>query len=80
MSKLSYPYSEGIGRANSALEILRRTFTLSKETFLKLYKALVRPHLEYENIMLFPYLKRQSSKLRDIRDQVTDIWSLRSRV
>ena len=46
------------------LGIIKWTFTFkSKSIFLKLYKALVRSHLEYGNVIWSPYLKRQSNIL-----------------
>ena len=48
------------------LGIIRRTFTfLNKITLLYLSKALIRPHLEYGNkILWFPLLKRQLAEDR----------------
>jgi hypothetical protein len=49
-----------ISKANRTLRIIKRTFTyLDKESFLYLYKALVRPHLEYANAIWAPKFKRQ---------------------
>jgi hypothetical protein len=49
--------NEKINKANSTMGLIRRTFTcLYEETFLLLYKALVRPHLEYANALWSPYI------------------------
>ena len=41
--------------------LIRRSFIhLDEEMFLKLYKALVRPHLEYANVIWHP------TKIKDI--------------
>ena len=41
--------------------LIRRSFVhLDEEMFLKLYKALVRPHLEYANVIWYP------TKIKDI--------------
>ncbi|WP_419614725.1 hypothetical protein [Thiolapillus sp.] len=41
-----------INKANKMIGIIKRTFTfLDKEIFNNLYKALVRPHLEYGNVI-----------------------------
>jgi S-adenosylmethionine:tRNA-ribosyltransferase-isomerase (queuine synthetase) len=46
-----------IKKANSVLGIIRRSFTyLDKDTFLRLYKSMVRPHLEYANVIGSPHL------------------------
>ena len=43
---------EKIKRANNVMGLIRRSFiNLDEEMFLKLYKALVRPHLEYANVI-----------------------------
>ena len=41
--------------------------------FLKLYKALVRSHLEYGNIIWHPYLKRQSIAIEKVQKRATKI-------
>ena len=47
--------------------ILRRTFTfLDKNTFLH-YKAFVRPHVEYDHAIWYPYLNRQSAAIERIQ-------------
>ena len=58
--------------------IVKRTFTfLHKDIFNNLYKALVRPHLEYGNVIWSPYLKktvtiervqRRATRLIDLRN------------
>jgi hypothetical protein len=61
-----------INKANSMLGIIKRTFTfLSKDMFLKLYKALVRPHLEYGNTVWSPLFKRQSVALERVQRRAT---------
>ena len=51
-------------KANQIIGIIRRTFSyLNRYCFIKLYKAMVRPHLEYGNTIWYPYLKRQSKTL-----------------
>ena len=46
---------EKIKKANNMMGLIRRSFIhLDEEMFLKLYKALVRPHLEYANVIWHP--------------------------
>ena len=46
-------------KANQIIGIIRRTFSyLNRYCFIKLYKAMVGPHLEYGNTIWYPYLKR----------------------
>ena len=43
---------KSINKANHMIGLIKRTFSyLNKDTFLKLYKAIVRPHLEYGNVI-----------------------------
>ena len=47
-----------IKKANNMMGLIRRSFThLDEEMFLKLYKALVRPHLDHANVTWHPTKK-----------------------
>ena len=72
--KLSFDVhiQSAISKANKIVGIIKRTFSyLSRKSFILLYKSLVRPHLEYANVIWFPYLKRQSSAIEKIQRRVT---------
>ena len=61
-------------KANQMLGIIKRTFTfMNKSIFLKLYKALVRSHLEYGNVIWNPHLKRQSIQIESIQRRATKL-------
>ena len=63
--KFSKHISTKINKANSILALIKRSFEfMDKYLFLKLYTALVRPHVEFANVIWYPYLKkdRKSSK------------------
>ena len=63
-----------INKANQMLGVIKRTFDyLDKDIFLKLYKALVRSHLEYGNIIWHPYLKRQSIAIERVQRRATKL-------
>jgi len=63
-----------VAKANQMLGIIKRSFTfLDKEVFLYLYKALVRPHLEYGNVIWNPYLKRQSIQIEKVQRRATKL-------
>ena len=49
-------------KATKIFGILKRTFLFvnNKKTFLLLYKSLIRPHLEYANVIWYPKYKYQS--------------------
>ena len=56
--------------------IYKRTFTfLDKENTGTLYKALVRPHLEYGDVLRSPYLKRQSIASERVQRRATRLTS-----
>ena len=61
-------------KANQMLGIIKRTFSfMDKQTFLKLYKALVRSHLEYGNVIWSPLFKRQSIQIESIQRRATKL-------
>ena len=64
--------SAAINKANQMLGIIRRCFRyLDNRSFLNLYKAMVRPHLEYGNIIWYPLWKRQSSAIEKVQRRAT---------
>lgn len=63
---------KAVNKANQMLGVIKRTFNyLNKETFLLLYKSMVRPHLEYGNIIWYPCLKRQSTSIERVQRRAT---------
>ena len=61
-------------KANQMLGVIRRTFTfIDKDIFSKLYKALVRSHLEYGNVIWSPHLKRQSIQIERVQRRATKL-------
>ena len=63
-----------INKANQRIGLIKRTFTyLNKDILLKLYKSLVRPHLEYGNIIWYPLLKRQSIAVEKVQRRATKL-------
>ena len=65
-----------INKANKIIGVTKRTFTfLDKEIFNDLYKPLVRPPLEYCNIIWSPYLKRQSVTIKRVQRRATRLIS-----
>ena len=57
-------YSIQVSKANKVLGLLRRSFeTLEKETLVWLFKALVRPHLEYCNTVTYHAVYENDAKL-----------------
>ena len=57
-------------KANSILGIIRRSYTHLDESILMiLYKALVRPYLEYANTIWHPYKKKTSPQSKTFRGE-----------
>jgi len=58
--------------ANSRLAIIKNTFhRIEKEGFLILYKSLVRPILEYCNLIWSPHLKKHQRKVEQVQRRAT---------
>ena len=56
-----------VNKANSIMGIIRRSFTyLDEEIFRLLFKALVRPHLEYVQLVWCPYLKKHIELIENV--------------
>ena len=63
-----------ISKANQMIGLVKRTFSfLNRDIFLKLYKGLIRPHLEYGNLIWNPHLKRQSVAVERVQRRATKI-------
>ena len=61
-------------KSNKILGLIRRNFKfLSKDMFVKLYKALVRPHLEYGQSVWSPYLQRQIDAVERVQRRATKL-------
>ena len=64
--------SEKINKSNSVLGAIRRSFEfLDKDTFKKLYTALVRPHLEYAQAVWSPYKKKDKAIVESVQRRAT---------
>ena len=69
-SELSFEahMDDKINKANGILGLIRRTFTyLDKDILLTLYKALVRPHLEYANTLWKPRTKKYIKSIENVQ-------------
>ena len=66
--------SNKIRKANSIMGLIRRTYTyLDEENFLLLYKALVRPHIEYANQVWAPHLKKHIVEIENVQRRATKL-------
>lgn len=63
-----------IAKANQILGMIKRTFTFRNETTLKqLYVALVRPHLEYANVVWHPRYQKHVNRLEKVQHRATKL-------
>ena len=63
---------KSINTAKRILSMTKRAFKfLDKEAIIKIYKALIRPHLEYGNIIWSPIYKKHSKAIEKIQRQLT---------
>ena len=57
--KFNNHISTKVQKANSMLGLIIRSFDyLDKNSYIRLYKAMIRPQLEYGNAVLHPYLRK----------------------
>ena len=61
-----------VKKASSSLGLIRKTFAfLDVKTFPMLFKSLVRPHLEYGNVIWGPFYKGDSQQVEKIQRRAT---------
>ena len=63
-----------VGKANQRLGLIRRSFEfMDKKMFLLLYKALVRPILEYATVIWSPWLKKDIVAIEGVQRRATKL-------
>ena len=63
-----------VNKANSITGLIRRTFNyLDEENILMLYKALVRPHLEYGNAVWHPHKVEHITAIGNVQRRITKL-------
>lgn len=66
--KFDKQISECVGKANKILGLIKRSFTyLDSSLFLKLYKSLVRPIVDYGNVIWYPYTKKNTRLVENVK-------------
>ena len=61
-----------VNKANSTLGAIKHTFkTLDKDSFLRLYKGIIRPHLEYASVIWSPRWKKDKNALEQVQRRAT---------
>lgn len=72
--KLKHHISNCINKGNRIVGLLKRTFAfLDKRSLSKLYKSLVRPHLEYGNVIWCPRYKKDINAIESIQRRATKL-------
>ena len=65
-----------VNKANQIVGLIRRSFRyLDFKTFCLLFKALVRPHLEYAGCIWNPYLKKDIETIENVQRRTTKMLS-----
>lgn len=63
-----------VNKANRILGVIKRTFSfLDAESFIPLYKTLVRPHLEYATTIWSPYLQKHIFAIENVQRRATKL-------
>ena len=66
--------AEKVNVANRNMGIIRRTFKfLDKDMFLHLYRAQVRPHIEYANVVWHPYKIKDIETIERVQRRATKL-------
>ena len=64
--------SDKVNKANQMMGVVRRSFTyLDPENFRWLFKAIVRPHLEYANVVWSPMRKKDVTTIENVQRRAT---------
>ena len=64
--------NNAVKKANQMVGLIRRSFEyLDKDMFLQLYKSIVRPHLEYANVVWHPIFQRQKILIEKVQRRAT---------
>ena len=73
--------SLAVKKANAKLAMIRRTFVyMDKKMLVQLYTSLVRPILEYGNVIWSPHLQSHINQLEGVQHRATKLLSTLSRL
>ena len=72
--KFNEHIAQKVKKANQALGMIRNTFAnLDRDIFLPLYKAFVRPHLEYASVVWTPQYKKDIISIENVQRRATKL-------
>lgn len=70
--KFDQHISNAVGRANKILGLIKRSFIyINSDLFLKLYKTLVRPIIDYGNVIWYPFTKKDKKLVENVQRRAT---------
>ena len=70
-----------VNKENGILSLIVRTFDfIEQDPFILMYKALVRPHIEYGNTVWYPHLRRDIESVERVQKQATRLKDLTTRI
>jgi len=73
LHQLTY-ISFAVNKSSRMLWLIKKTFScLDEDTLPRLYKALVRPHLEYGNIIWYPYYQMDKLAVERVQRRATKL-------
>ena len=72
--KFNKHISTKVQKANSMLGLIIRSFDyLDKNSYIRLYKAMIRPQLEYGNAVWHPYLRKDIDSIEAVQKRFTKL-------
>ena len=72
--KFNIHINDKINKAFSVLGVIKRNFKyMDSNTFIMLYKSMVRPHLEYANLVWYPYKKEDIKNIERVQRRATKL-------
>ena len=74
--KFSQHIAKKVNKANSMLALIKGTFEyLDNHSFLRLYTAIVRTHVEFANVVWHPYLRKDIESIERVQMRATKLVS-----
>ena len=73
-NKLTFetPITKKANKANGMIAVIKKSFTkVTKQVFLSIYKCLIRPHLEFANLIWHPRLIKHQKILENVQRRAT---------
>ena len=72
--KLSSRIAEKVNKINSTLFLIVRTFDyIETDSFILLFKALIRPRVEYGNAIWHPFLRKEIESVEKVQKNATNL-------